>query len=61
MHNNEFELEDMRQQLNTLKKKLDQQEIVNDRLMRLSMKKEVNKITRRYYIIMAAVLQHSQD
>ena len=54
MHNNEFELEDMRQQLNTLKKKLDQQEIVNDRLMRLSMKKEVNKITRRYYIIMAA-------
>ena len=53
-NNNEFELEDMRQQLNTLKKKLDQQEIVNDRLMRLSMKKEVNKITRRYYIIMAA-------
>ena len=38
MNNNEFELEDMRQHLNTLKKKLDQQEIVNDSMIRHSMK-----------------------
>jgi len=53
MNNNEFELEDMRQQLNTLKKKLDQQEIVNDRIIRHSMEKTANKINRRYYFIMA--------
>ena len=29
--NENFELEDMRQQMNTLKKKLDQQQIVNSR------------------------------
>ena len=49
---NDFELEDMRQQMQTLKKKLEQQEIVNDRLMRRSMKKTVNKIARRYYAVM---------
>ena len=52
MNNNEFELEDMRQQMNTLKNKLEKQEIVNDRLMRCSMKKEVNTITRNYNIMM---------
>ena len=51
--NENFELENMRQQMKTLKNKLNQQEIVNDRLMRRSMRNEVNKITRRYYIIMA--------
>ena len=51
--NNDFELEKMRQQMTTLKNKLNQQEIVNDRLIRRSMKNEVNTITRRYYIIMA--------
>lgn len=50
--NNDFELENMRQQMQTLKNKLNKQEIVNDRLMRRSMTKEVNNITRRYYIIM---------
>ena len=50
---NDFELENMRQQMTTLKNKLNQQEIVNDRLIRRSMKNEVNTITRRYYIIMA--------
>ncbi len=50
---NDFDLENMRQQMNTLKNKLDQQEIVNDRLVRRSMRNEVNTITRRYYIIMA--------
>ena len=49
--NNEFELENMRQQMTTLKNKLNQQEIVNDRLMRRSMRNEVNSIARRYYII----------
>ena len=50
---NDFELENMRQQMTTLKNKLNQQEIVNDRLIRRSMKNEVGTITRRYYIIMA--------
>ena len=51
--NNDFDLENMRQQMTTLKNKLNKQEIVNDRLVRRSMKNEVNTITRRYYIIMA--------
>ena len=50
---NDFDLENMRQQMTTLKNKLNKQEIVNDRLMRRSMRNEVNTITRRYYIIMA--------
>ena len=49
---NETQFEDMRQQMNTLKKKLGKQEIVNEHLMRRSMKKEVSSITRRYNIIM---------
>ena len=48
---NETQFEDMRQQMNTLKKKLGKQEIVNDHLMRRSMRNQVNNITRRYYII----------
>jgi hypothetical protein len=47
-----MELEGMRQQLTTLKDKLNQQEILNDHIIRRSMKKEVNNITRRYNIIM---------
>ena len=50
---NDMELEAMHRQMNTLKNKLNQQEIVNDRLMRRSMRNEVNTIARRYYIIMA--------
>lgn len=50
---NEIQFEDMRKQLSTLKKKLGEQEIVNERLMRRSMRNQVNTITRRYYIIMA--------
>ena len=53
MNNENFELENMRQQMTTLKNKLNKQEILNDRIMRRSMTKEVNTITRRYYIIMA--------
>ncbi|MBQ9215718.1 MAG: hypothetical protein IJ159_03055 [Prevotella sp.] len=51
--NNDFELENMRQQMQTLKNKLNQQEIVNDRLIRRSMRNEVSKITCRYNMIMA--------
>ena len=54
--NENLDLENMRQQMTTLKNKLNQQEIVNDRLMRRSMRNEVNTITRRYYIIMAVAL-----
>ena len=50
--NNDFELENMRQQMTTLKNKLNKQEIVNERLMRRSMRNEVNTITRGYNIIM---------
>ena len=53
MNNNDFDLENMRQQMNTLKNKLNQQEIINDRLVRRSMRNEVNTIARRYYVIMA--------
>ena len=54
--NENFDLENMRQQMTKLKNKLNQQEIVNDRLMRRSMRNEVNTITRRYYIIMVITL-----
>ena len=50
---NETQFEDMRQQMNTLKEKLSKQEIVNDHLMRRSMRNQVNSIARRYYIIIA--------
>jgi len=54
--NENFDLENMREQMNTLKKKLEQQEIVNDRMIRLSMKKTAGNIKRRYYAIMALTL-----
>ena len=56
MNNENFELENMRQQMDTLKKKLDQQEIVNDRFIRHSMEKTAGNISRRYYAIMALCL-----
>ena len=46
----------MRQQMETLKKKLDQQEIVNDHFIRQSMRKTANSIKTRYYAIMALAL-----
>jgi hypothetical protein len=45
---NDFELENMRQQMATLKKKLDKQEIVNDHIIRQSMKKAAGSINRTY-------------
>ena len=56
MNNNDFELENMRQQMTTLKNKLSQQEIVSDRLIRRSMRDTAGNITRRYYFIMALCL-----
>ena len=53
MNTNDFELENMRQQMTTLKNILDQQEIVSDRLIRRSMRDTAGNITRRYYLIMA--------
>ena len=49
---NDFELSNMRQQMETLKKKLEKQEIVNDRIIRQSMKKTANSISVRYNILM---------
>ena len=56
MNNNDFELENMRQQMTTLKNKLNQQEIVSDRLIRRSMRDTAGNITRRYYFIIALCL-----
>ena len=57
MTNENFELENMRQQMQTLKKKLDQQEIVNDRLIRHSMKNTAGNIKRTYFwLIFLSVL-----
>ena len=50
---NDFELNNMRQQMETLKQKLEKQEIVNDRIIRQSMKKTASSISTRYYFIMA--------
>ena len=48
---NDFDLDMMRTQLATLKSKLEQQEIVNDRLMRQSMRKNVSSINTRNLIL----------
>ena len=45
------ELNDMRQQMATLKKKLQQQEIVNDRFIRHSLRRNTSGITRRYVLV----------
>ena len=54
--NNDFDFENMRQQMTMLKNKLNQQEIVNDRLIRHSMKKTAGNINRKYTIAMIAGL-----
>jgi len=56
LNNENFDLENMRLQMDTLKKKLNQQEIVNDRMIRHSMEKTAGNISRRYYFIMAVCL-----
>ena len=47
----ERELEEMRHQMAILKEKLDKQHIVNDRLIRQSMRKNVVNINRRYLVV----------
>jgi hypothetical protein len=54
--NENFDFENMRQQMTTLKNKLNQQEIVNDRLIRRSMKNTAGNINRKYTIAMIAGL-----
>ena len=49
-NNNSNELEQMREQLSVLKKKLNRQEIVNDRLMRESMKSKMSWIRKYLWI-----------
>ena len=54
---NDMELESMRQQMTTLKNKLNQQEIVNDPLIRHSMKKTASDINRTYiWLIVVGLL-----
>lgn len=53
---NDFEFETMRQQMQTLRKKLDRQEIVNDRVMRRSMKKNVSGINYTYNALIVLAL-----
>ena len=48
--------EEMRQQMAILKEKLEKQEIVNDSILRQSMKKNASSILNRYYIIAALCL-----
>ena len=47
----DFELDEMRQQLAILKNKLDDQTIVNDRLIRRAVKNSVSTINKRYLVI----------
>ncbi len=54
--NENFEMENMRQQMNTLKKKLQEQEIVNDRIIRQSIRNTASTINRRYFIVMILCL-----
>ena len=58
MTNNDFELENMREQLSTLKNKLNKQEIVNDHFIRHSMKSTAGNINRTYIwlIILSVVM-----
>lgn len=50
------QFEEMRKQMEMLKSKLDKQEIVNEKILRKSMKKNMNNITRRYTILMVLAL-----
>ena len=50
------QFEEMRMQMEMLKTKLDKQEIVNEKILRKSMKKNMNNITRRYTILVVVAL-----
>ena len=53
--NNNFELEQMRAQLGILKQKLEKQDIVNERLLRRSMKHKMSWINKYLVIIIFAI------
>ena len=53
-NNNMQEMEQMRSQLNLLKQKLDKQEIVNDRLMRQSMRQKMSWINKYRWLALLA-------
>ena len=53
--NNNFELEQMRAQLGILKQKLEKQDIVNERLLRRSMKNKMSWINKYLVIIIFAI------
>ena len=50
MNNNEFDMETMRLQMNILRQKLSQQEIVNERLIRQSMRRNMSRINLRHLL-----------
>ncbi len=50
---NDFEMNEMRQQMSILKKKLEKQEIVNEKLIRQSMRKNMRSINRTNLILTA--------
>ncbi len=47
----DIELEEMRQQMNILKEKLQKQNIVNDKIFRRSMRRSVMGISRKYMVV----------
>ena len=49
--NENYDLENMRQQMELLKQKLEQQEIVNDALIRQSVKKNASYVNRNYRLL----------
>ena len=55
INNNMQEMEQMRSQLNLLKQKLDKQEIVNDRLMRQSMRQKMSWINKYRWLALLAI------
>ena len=56
MNTNDFELENMRQQMATLKSKLEQQEIINDRLIRDSLNTKLRKVKRQKWSKLILIL-----
>ena len=56
MNTNDFELEKMRQQMATLKSKLEQQEIINDRLIRDSLNTKLGKVKRQKWTKLILIL-----
>ena len=51
MNTNDFELEEMRQQMAILQNKLNNQNIVNDRFIRRAIKHGMSTINKRYLVI----------